>query len=180
MQITIGIALLLVSVDTGPAVALPLTNSHIYVGDGSNNAADVPMSGDSSIDNTGKVTVSNGHVTPTGGNTTRTLTDLVAEVQDVTSYGAACNLVYGSGPATLNGTTSATLADNIPASAIGQQISFVGPGATFNTTIANANGTTAVTLGSAPGFSHTSLVREGSQYCERRVWLCEGRHAYRG
>lgn len=40
-----------------------LLNSHIFVGDASNNAADVPMSGDATIDNTGAVTIANSAVT---------------------------------------------------------------------------------------------------------------------
>jgi hypothetical protein len=39
--------------DLSPASGLPLTSGHVLVGDSSNQAADVAMSGDATMDNTG-------------------------------------------------------------------------------------------------------------------------------
>jgi hypothetical protein len=48
---------------SGSGVISPLTDSHIFVGDANNLPQDVPMTGDVSIENTGKTTIANGAVT---------------------------------------------------------------------------------------------------------------------
>jgi hypothetical protein len=43
--------------DLNPASGLPLTSGHILVGDSGNQAADVAMSGDATMDNTGAIAI---------------------------------------------------------------------------------------------------------------------------
>lgn len=47
----------------GAAVASGLTDGHIFVGDGSDIAQDVALSGDATLDNTGALTIANSAIT---------------------------------------------------------------------------------------------------------------------
>lgn len=47
----------------GSAVTSALTSAHIFVGDGSNVAQDVALSGDATLSNTGALTIANGAIT---------------------------------------------------------------------------------------------------------------------
>ncbi len=51
------------SLDAGSNTALSLTNTHIFVGNSGNVAADVPLSGDATLANTGVLTIANGAIT---------------------------------------------------------------------------------------------------------------------
>ncbi len=65
-----------------------LTNTHILVGNVSNVATDVPMSGDVTIDNTGATTISVGAVTDTKGSLSNKPAVTVAATSNLTLSGA--------------------------------------------------------------------------------------------
>lgn len=87
------------------AGALPLTSAHIYVGNASNVAADVAMSGDATMANTGALTIANNAVT---------LAKLAAGItpSHVVKFGGTSN--FAGGAATTTITVTGMAATDLP------------------------------------------------------------------
>lgn len=89
-----------------------LTSSHIFVGNASNAATDVPMSGDVHIDNTGNTTIQSAVVTGAKiASSTITESNIVAGTITNTSINAAAAIAY-SKLASLGGVTNDVLIQN--------------------------------------------------------------------
>lgn len=125
-----------VSLSTG---TIALTNSHIYVGNASNIAIDVAMSGDASINNTGAVSVISilGNTIPTNalGALTNNGTGILSWTPYLTPFGSQTNNFFYAAPNGSSGTPSfrAIVVADIPT--LNQ-----------NTTGSAAKWTTAITL----------------------------------
>lgn len=145
------------------AVSTPtLTNTHIFVGNSSNLAADVAMSGDISIDNTGVTTINSdvalaGNPTTTtqsaSNNSTRIATTAYVDSAVTTGSGAQWHLTGNSGTTPVTnflGTTDAvdlTLFTNNTEKMRITSAGLVGIGTTTTTSTLSFNGTAARTIG---------------------------------
>lgn len=110
-----------------------LTDAHIIVGDGTNTAADVAMSGDVSIDNTGATTVESVDLE------TATLTN-IADTEILIGTGAGtANFAAMSGDATMANTGAVTVTGSTGAFAVGTTFG------TGSTTASTGAGAVAIT-----------------------------------
>ena len=160
---------------TATSLSMPLTNTHIFVGNASNIAADVALSGDATLANTGAMTLVNTAVTAASYGSASAIPTFTVDAKgrltaaSSTTY-AASNLTNGTtGSGNIVLKTGPTITDPI--------IANIAPGANFTLT---QNGVVVLTsvnagalvntlymqaglvgIGAAPSFAALEVVKSG-------------------